>query len=96
MIVKTPDGKVIGNLEGVVFTKMVKGNTQKLLSPPAWAIDSYVFDHVLKGRCNVIIVVDRDDHERKYTALFKTFDEHKQETSRHYGKQYYLTMDWWR
>lgn len=95
MIVKTVDNKIIGTLDNGVFTKTVYGSKHKLLSPPAWAIDSYVFDHVLKGRCKVIIIVDRDDFNRQYKVPFATFDSNKQETRRGFGKQYFLTMDWW-
>ena len=94
MIVKTTDGKIIGNLDKGVFTKTVKGSFHKLLTPPAWAIDAYVFDHVLRGRCRLIVVIDRED-KRRYTADFATFEAHKGTINRRYGNQYFLTMDWW-
>ena len=96
MIVKTTDNKVIGTLDNGIFTKTVKGSVHKLLSPPAWAVDSYVFDHVLRGRCNLIVVTDIEDHGKKYSVLFKIFDANKKETNRKFGKQYFLTMDWWK
>lgn len=94
MIVKTVDNKVVGSLDNGIFTKQVQGSKHMLLTPPAWAVDAYIYDHVLKGHCYKITIVDRENN-KKYSALFKTFEEHKGIITRDFGKQYFLTLNWW-
>jgi hypothetical protein len=94
MILKSVDGKMIGNLDVGVFTKRVRGSIHRVRTPPGWAIDQRAYDENLVGNCGTIVVEDVEARLR-YTVSFRTFDEKKVRMNRGYGDQYLLPLHYW-
>ncbi len=90
----TLQGRVIGVIEGNTFTKTVHGSKHQVRSPPAWAIDAEVFDREIKPNCRQILIIDRETNNRYRTSV-DTFDYKKKAFDRGYGRQYYLTLNYW-
>lgn len=93
MIITSVDGKVIGTLEGGVFTKRVR-NLHQLHTPPAWAVDARAYRENLVGNCHTI-VVDNIESGLRYTVSLKIFEQRKGFLSRGYGDQYFLPLKFW-
>ena len=89
------NGKVIGVLEGRRFTKTVVGSRHKLRQPEAWAVDAGAFDTEISSHANEIVVVDREA-QIEYRVPTSVFIEHSGEMDRGYGRQYFLTLPYWR
>lgn len=45
-LLRLPDGKVAGQLQGDVFIKPVVGSRHMLRTPRAWAIDAELYDEI--------------------------------------------------
>lgn len=86
--------KVVGALENRAFCRAISGKSGMLRTPRAWAIQAETFDHDLRGKCDRIMFTDTDTGKR-YVTTFQIFDEHKQEMDRGFGRQYYLTLEYW-
>ena len=87
-------GRTIGFLENGCFLKPVVGSKHMLREPPAWAIDADAFDEGVKPNAKQIIVTDAEAKIR-YRVSVETFDQLKQQLDRGFGRQYYLTRNYW-
>ena len=85
--------KMVGMLDKRVFTRAISGNNGMLRTPKAWAIQADTFDKDLRGKCDRIVFLDTDTQKR-YVTTFREFDEHKVVLDRGFGKQYYLTLEY--
>ena len=94
MIVRSVDGKVIGNLEGGVFSKRVRGRIHMLRSPRAWAIDARAYDTEIRQYTHTIEVYDMDT-QLTYRCSTALFDSKRGMLDRKFGKQYFLPMHHW-
>lgn len=92
-LIKVGD-KVVGYLKDNKFIKSVIGSKHRLRRPPAWAIDSNVFDEQIKPSAAEIVVMDRETG-KTYHCSVETFDRLKRELSRGFGRQYFLTLNHW-
>ena len=52
-IVRSQDGKIIGQVEDGVFLKRVKKSIHLLHKPPAWAIDCKAFWDHIRFKCHL-------------------------------------------
>lgn len=87
-------GKTIGFLDNGYFLKPVVGSKHQLREPPAWAIDADAFDEWVKPNAREIIVTDTEAKIR-YRVSVETFDKLKVELDRGFGRQYFLTLNYW-
>ena len=94
MIVRSVDGKIIGNLDNGVFSKRVRGRVHMLRSPRAWAIDARAYDTKIVQHANTIEVYDMDT-QLTYRCSTELFDLHKGTMDRKFGKQYFLPIHHW-
>jgi hypothetical protein len=94
MKVTSVDGKIIGDIEGGVFTKRVNGKVHMLREPMAWAIDQRAYEEHVKKACHTIVIIDTENGT-KYKVSTKVFDEKRVFMNRGFGPQYYLVMKWW-
>lgn len=92
-LLKLPDGKVAGRLEGDIFVKPVVGSRHMLRTPRAWAIDAELYEQV-RPSIDRIVIEDRETGTR-YHATAQTFDKFRGVMDRGFGKQYYLTLNRW-
>ena len=95
--VKNPirvQSKIIGYLEHDAFFKPVQGSKHQLRCPPAWAIDASAFDDQVKVLATRIVIVDRETNTKYHTSV-ETFDRLKRTLNRGFGKQYFLTLNYW-
>jgi hypothetical protein len=94
-LVKLPDGRVIGWLEGATFTKPVCGSKHRLRRPPAWAVDADVFDELIMPVAKELRIEDKETGT-VYEVSVAYFDQHKGELDRHFGRQYFLPLARWK
>jgi hypothetical protein len=85
----------IGYLKGDQFIKPVDGSKHQLKCPPAWAIDADVFEKEIKPYASEIVIIDRETGNR-YLASVAVFDAKKKSLDRGFGRQYYLTLSFWK
>ena len=85
--------KMVGSLDKRVFFRAISGSVGMLRTPKAWAIQADTFERDLRGKCDRIVFVDTDTQKR-YVCTFAEFDEHKGVIDRGFGKQYYLTLEY--
>ena len=85
--------RMVGSLDKRVFYRAISGGSGMLRSPKAWAIQADIFDRDLRGKCDRIVFLDTDTQKR-YVCTFQEFDEHKGIMDRGFGKQYYLTLEY--
>ena len=90
----TVGAKVVGVLEGGLFTKSVCGSKHRLRCPPAWAVDAEAFDQQIKTAATIFRVEDRETGAI-YEVAVAVFDEHKGQLNRGYGRQYFLPLSHW-
>jgi hypothetical protein len=93
MIVKSGDGKFIGEIRSRVFTKKVKGSKHQLLNPPAWCIDKKAFDTYWK-QFDAIVIVDTETGQC-YKVSTDYFRGYSEELDRGFGAQYMLQLEHW-
>ena len=86
--------KTIGNLEDNKFIKTVVGSKHQLKSPPAWAIDAQAFDNEVRSNVTEIVIKDKESG-LEYHSSVEHFDKHKGTLDRGFGKQYFLTLNYW-
>jgi len=86
--------RTIGFIENGCFLKPVVGSKHQLREPPAWAIDAEAFEEWVKPNAREIIVTDTEAKLR-YRVSVETFDQLKQEMDRGFGRQYFLTLNYW-
>jgi hypothetical protein len=89
------NGKTIGWLENRIFHKHVLGSKHKLKFPAAWSIDAEAFDNEVKHKASQIEVLDKETGHR-YTTSAECFDRFKIELNRGFGRQYALTLTYWK
>lgn len=94
MIIRSIDGKIIGDLENGVFTKSVAGSKHQLRTPPAWAVDKSAYERYLRGACQTMIVNDTETGLR-YEVSFAMFEARKGLLNRGFGQQYFLPLHYW-
>jgi len=87
--------KVIGYIQNQQFIKPVDGSKHQLRCPPAWAIDAEVFDREVKSLASEIVILDKETGNR-YIASVHSFDVKKKLIERGFGRQYYLTLSYWK
>lgn len=85
--------KIVGSLDKRVFFRAISGAIGMLRTPRAWAIQADTFENDLRGKCDKIVFVDTDTKKR-YETSFKAFDENKGTMDRGFGKQYFLTLEY--
>lgn len=88
------ENKIIGCLEGNKFIKSVLGSKHQLKYPPAWAIDSNAFDTEIKPNATAMVVIDKEK-DIKYFVSTDSFDRLKGTLDRGFGRQYFLTLNYW-
>ncbi len=89
------DEKPVGYFCFGKFVKPVKGSRHMLRKPPAWAIDAWAFDHVIKKKADFIIVKDSETGIN-YTVEVALFDEKKGKMNRGFDEQYFLPLSYWK
>lgn len=92
-LLRLPDGKVAGQLEGNVFIKPVAGSRHMLRMPRAWAVDAELYEQV-RPSIDRIVIEDRETGTRYHTTA-EIFDTFRGELNRGFGRQYYLVLDRW-
>ena len=92
-LVRLPDGRVAGTIDGETFVKRVVGSKHRLRQPPAWSIQAEVYARI-RHQVTSIVVLDAETGT-EYRTSVETFDKHKGELDRGFGKQYYLTLNHW-
>lgn len=90
------DGKTkrIGEIKNRYFLKKVEKSKHMIKSPPAWGIDCIAFDEVVVPNADVIWIYDKESG-KMYKASVALFRKHMGTLNRDFGKQYFLTLDWW-
>ena len=88
------NGRVIGKIEGSRFIKTVVGSKHQLKSPPAWAIDAQAFDNEVLPNVTEIVIRDKENSHEYHTSV-EHFDKHKGTLDRGFGRQYFLTLNYW-
>jgi hypothetical protein len=86
--------RTIGYFNGDRFIKPVIGSKHKLKYPPAWAIDAYAFDNEIEPNTTEIVIQNKETGT-EYYASAEHFKGHKGVLDRGFGKQYFLTLNYW-
>ena len=94
MIIRSTDGKIIGDMDKGVFTKKVDGKVHMLRGPLAWAMDSEAYKRDIRPWCHTIIVEDSQS-KLVYSISLETFDSNKVYMDRGYGGQYFVILKHW-
>lgn len=94
MIVRSSDGKIIGDIENGVFIKRVYGSSHMLKTPPAWAIDCKAFLDSVIPHAHRIRVEDKDTGVA-YEIATGVFSDHKVYVDRGFGAQYFVPLKYW-
>ena len=88
------DGKVIGQIEGQVFRKNIKGSKHLLRKPRAIAIDVYAYDEDIATACECIEVKDQETGIT-YVSTIENFNRYRIKLDRRHGQQYALPLGYW-
>ncbi|SRR5258708_25785751 len=86
------ENKVIGTLNGSVFTKKVKASVHLLYKRDAWGIDLIAFEKHLKYD-KIIKIIDLESN-KTYEATSQTFEEHGFTENLGHGEQIFLERKW--
>ncbi|MBN1304963.1 MAG: hypothetical protein JXA13_11055 [Anaerolineales bacterium] len=88
------NGKVIGEVEGEVFKKKVKGSLHQLQIPPAWAVDTISIRQAKQAGATKIEIEDKESG-----AIFRCgmaiFERYGFAFDRGFGSQIGLALAHW-
>jgi len=88
-------GRIIGQSDGHIFKKTIRGSGHLLRSPKAIAIDADVYDRDIALSHQQIEVYDAET-EKLHQSSIENFNRHRGELDRGCGRQYYLTFSRWK
>lgn len=94
MIVRSSDGKIIGDIENYVFTKRVRGSVHMLRVPPGWGIDAEAFVKSVLPLTDKIRIEDVENGS-VYEIATRVFDDKKFRLKRKFGIQFVVTLNYW-
>ena len=92
-LLRLPDGKVAGRLEGDVFIKPVAGSRHMLRTPRAWAIDAELYEQV-RPSIQRLVIQDKETGIGYYVSA-EVFDRFRGVLDRGFGRQYFLSLTRW-
>lgn len=93
-VVRSGNGRVIGEVVGDTFTKQVRGSIHQLRAPRAWGVDVDALEEAERLGARWVVVVDRDDGSR-YRASVAAFWERGVRLERGFGPQVALPLAYW-
>ena len=88
------DGKIVGQSDGHVFKKKIKGSKHLLRKPPAIGIDAPAYEQEIAPTCERIEVFDMESN-RLYVSTIENFQRNRGELDRGHGRQVYLILNRW-
>jgi len=86
--------RVVGTVEGGVFTKPVHGSRHMLLSPLAWSMDVVTFQEALNAGADFVLIQDKDTGI-EYRASTETIVKKGFRLDRGHGPQVALGLAHW-
>lgn len=93
--IRRADGKIIGEVKGLVFQKRLRASRHFLRVPPAIAFDVQSLHDAERAGARVVCVID-DESGWGYAAAIEKIWRRGRRFNRGYGEQIFLPLHEWR
>jgi hypothetical protein len=94
MKIRRPDGKIVGEVDGNVFKKVVSASVHFLREPPSIANDLDVLNQAKQAGATMCEIIDRETG-KKYVASMNRIWKDGIAINRGHGEQLALLLDQW-